>query len=193
MFLENTHRVTVELKPDQNLGEIQANEEKMKLSAKKASLSPEEIEHVVAETAALKLLQETPDSPEALKCIPALSLSDIPKTAKEIPCDIGSIGSTELLTHDLFTNDIIYAEHLLDMKTIPEDLLPLVPLWTRALGRMGTSKEILSNLTKSSMRKPAVFLFRHLFRRLEGIQTPSLHTWFSEVKRPRIKLVSCTI
>ena len=140
MFLENTHRVTVELKPDQNLGEIQANEEKMKLSAKKASLSPEEIEHVVAETAALKLLQETPDSPEALKCIPALSLSDIPKTAKEIPCDIGSIGSTELLTHDLFTNDIIYAEHLLDMKTIPEDLLPLVPLWTRALGRMGTSK-----------------------------------------------------
>lgn len=140
MFLENTHRVTVELKPDQKLGEIEANEEKMKLSAKKASLSSEEIEHVVAETAALKLLQETPDSPEALKCIPALALSDIPKTAKEIPSDVGSIGSTELLTHDLFTNDIIYAEHLLDMKTIPEDLLPLVPLWTRALGRMGTSK-----------------------------------------------------
>jgi Zn-dependent M16 (insulinase) family peptidase len=140
MFLENTHRVTVELKPDQAQGERETNEEKMKLSAKKSSLSADEIEHVVAETAALKLMQETPDSPEALKCIPALALSDIPKTSKEIPCDVSSIGSTELLTHDLFTNDIIYAEHLLDMTSIPENLLPLVPLWTRALGRMGTSK-----------------------------------------------------
>lgn len=37
-----------------------------------------------------RLLQETPDSPEALKCIPGLALSDIPKEASSIPTDIAT-------------------------------------------------------------------------------------------------------
>ena len=62
----------------------------MKLSAKKASLSPEEIEHVVAETAALKLLQETSGFGfEALQVHTALSLSDIPKLPRKFLVTLG--------------------------------------------------------------------------------------------------------
>ena len=39
---------------------------------------------VVENTAALKELQETPDAPEALGCIPALQLSDIPKSITKV-------------------------------------------------------------------------------------------------------------
>ena len=34
------------------------------------------------------VLQETPDSPEALNCIPSLQLSDIPKQAATIPTEL---------------------------------------------------------------------------------------------------------
>merc|ERR1712159_238369 len=80
--------------------------------------------------------QATLDAKRA--CVPTLAIGDIPKEAKGIPSDVSSVGATKLLTHDLFTNDILYAEYLLDLKTVPAHLLPLVPLWTRALGRMGT-------------------------------------------------------
>lgn len=41
-----------------------------------------------ADKAALLLLQETPDPPEALNCIPSLQLADIPKTVTAVPTDI---------------------------------------------------------------------------------------------------------
>jgi len=138
LLIENTHQVTVELNPDSSLAAKEAAEEQAKLDAKRASMSADDLEKMVQATKELKELQETPDSPEALACVPTLAIGDIPKEAKGIPSDVSSVGATKLLTHDLFTNDILYAEHLLDLKTVPAHLLPLVPLWTRALGRMGT-------------------------------------------------------
>jgi Zn-dependent M16 (insulinase) family peptidase len=38
-------------------------------------------------------------------------------------------GGSQLLTHDLFTNDVLYLDVALDMKAVPADLLPLVPLF----------------------------------------------------------------
>eukprot|EP00983_Pelagomonas_calceolata_P135179 1162133-Pelagomonas_calceolata.AAC.2 len=42
------------------------------------------VEEVVANTHELKRRQETPDAPEALSCVPALKLSDIPKTVTKV-------------------------------------------------------------------------------------------------------------
>ena len=140
LLIDNTHKVTVELNPDQGLGKVQDDEERARIAEYRASLSPEDIERVVAETEELKRLQETPDSPEALACVPTLAISDIPKEAKSIPTEVSSVGATELLTHDIFTNDILYAEHLMDLHAVPMDLIPLVPLWCRAMQRMGTAK-----------------------------------------------------
>ena len=113
MLIDNTHKVTIELNPDKELGKVQDEEEKAKVAAYRAGLSPEEIEKVVADTEELKRLQETPDSPEALACVPALDITDIPKEAKSIPTDVSTVGATTMLTHDIFTNDILYAEHLM--------------------------------------------------------------------------------
>lgn len=38
-----------------------------------------------------------------------------------------------LLNHDLFTNDILYMEVALDMRPLPTDLLPLMPLFCRSV------------------------------------------------------------
>ena len=60
LLIDNTHKVTIELNPDEALGKTQEEEEKARVASYRASLSPEEIEKVVEETAELKRLQETP-------------------------------------------------------------------------------------------------------------------------------------
>ena len=113
LLIENKHQVTIELNPDKQMAKAQEDAEKARIAKYREGLSPEELEKVVAETEELKRLQETPDTPEALACVPTLAISDIPKEAKNIPTDVGAIGETEVLTHDIATSEILYAEHLM--------------------------------------------------------------------------------
>lgn len=54
----------------------------------KASMTQEDLAELARATNELKLKQETPDSPEALKCVPCLSLQDIPKKPIQIPIEV---------------------------------------------------------------------------------------------------------
>lgn len=97
---------------------------------------------------ALKERQETPDTPEALACIPSLQLADIPKQITTVPIDESSIGATTVLTHDLFTSNVLYTELALPLARVPARLLPLLPLFCRALTEMGTERESFVQLTE---------------------------------------------
>jgi len=138
-LLDNPHKVTVELRPDGQLAAKREAEEQAKLQAKRSTMSPADLEALVHATETLKERQETPDSPEAVACVPSLSLSDIPKEPSTVPTDLTTVHGATVLSHDLFTNDVLYAEALLDLHTVPVRLLPLVPLFCRALTNMGTS------------------------------------------------------
>lgn len=76
-------------------------------------------------------MQETPDDPESLSCIPSLHLADIPKKAETVPSTLTDLSGANLLTHDLFTNNIVYVEAALNLKPVPANLLPLIPLFSR--------------------------------------------------------------
>lgn len=76
-------------------------------------------------------MQETPDDPESLSCIPSLHLEDIPRQAESVPTSLTTLSGAKLLTHDLFTNNIVYLEAALNLKPVPAHLLPLVPLFSR--------------------------------------------------------------
>ena len=80
-------------------------------------------------TEELRLRQETPDTPEALKYVPALALSDIPRQASTVPIAVTPLKGAVLLTHDLVTNDVLYAEVAFDMSSVPASLLPFIPLF----------------------------------------------------------------
>eukprot|EP00798_Chlamydomonas_sp_ICE-L_P006877 gene6877-30852_t len=148
-LLKNNHRVTMTLLPDNELGAKIEGEEKNRLVSLKKEMVAKDLEAVVAETEGLKLRQETPDTAEALSCMPSLQLTDIPQKIKSIPTAVSKKddGST-VLTHDLFTNNVIYVEALLDMKPVPQSLLPLIPLFCRSLTQMGTQKESFIDLTE---------------------------------------------
>ena len=68
-------------------------------------------------------MQETPDPPEALRCIPSLALADIPKRISSVPTAVGEEQGAALLRHDLFTNNVLYLEAALDLRPVPASLL----------------------------------------------------------------------
>jgi len=152
-LVKNTHRVTVVMLPDSELAKKVEEQEQKRLEAERAQMDEAKLEAVKTATEALKERQETPDPPEALTCIPCLQLSDIPKTTSKVPTSLTESKGATLLTHDLFTNDVLYAEAVLDMKGLPMDLLPLVPLFCRSLTQMGTEKESFIELTERIGRK----------------------------------------
>ena len=140
-LLNNTHKVTVELTPDTQLSARREAGEQAKLQAKRSTMGAADLDALFAATEALKTRQETPDSPEAVACVPSLRLGDIPKEPTTVPSVVSTSGGATVLTHDLFTNDVLYAEALLDLHTVPVRLLPLVPLFCRALTNMGTKSQ----------------------------------------------------
>ncbi len=140
-LLDNPHRVTVVLEPDAEYQQRLETAEKEKLAAIKSQLTAEQLEEIVEHTQTLRALQEKPDDPAALATIPRLTLADLDKENKTIPIEMGQAHGAQLLYHDLFTNGIVYLEAGFDLHTLPQELLPYVPLFGRALVDMGTETE----------------------------------------------------
>ncbi|CAG7882800.1 unnamed protein product [Brassica rapa] len=137
-ILNNSHRVTIEMQPDPEKASQEEAEEKSILEKVKAGMTEEDLAELARATEELRLKQETPDPPEALRCVPSLNLSDIPKEPTYVPTEVGDINGVKVLRHDLFTNDIVYAEVVFDMGSLKHELLPLVPLFCQSLLEMGT-------------------------------------------------------
>ncbi|MFN2195706.1 MAG: peptidase M16, partial [Anaerolineales bacterium] len=133
--------VTVVLEPDAELGDRRTAEEHARLEAARAHFDEGTLQKILEQTAALRLRQETPDSPAALATIPRLQLSDIEKSVRTIPLDVSTVQEAQLLHHDLFTNDILYLDLAFDLHPLPQRLIPYLSLFGRALREIGTEQE----------------------------------------------------
>jgi Zn-dependent M16 (insulinase) family peptidase len=147
-MLNNNHRSTVVLRPDPTLRQRMEAEERERLEQVRKSLSQEELEGIIAATKELKRRQEAPDSPEALASIPALRLEDLEPEVKRIPIEVSEEAGVKVLYHDIFTNGIIYLDLGFDLHNLPQEMLPYVPLFGRALTEMGTEHEDFVQLSR---------------------------------------------
>jgi len=153
MFLSNPHRTTLILQPDRGLRKQEEKSERDQLTNARSAMVSEELEMVVDNTKELKRLQGTPDSPEALAAIPMLKLEDLDKQNKNIPLASSKESGTEILFHDLFTNGIAYVDLGFNLRCLPSECLPYLPLFGRALVEIGTKKEDFVTLTQRISRK----------------------------------------
>ena len=140
-LLDNTHRTTLRLKPDPELGKRFDEDEKARLAKIRESLNKDQVADLVENTKKLKLRQETPDSAEALESLPVLKLEDLERMNKSIPIDVLEMQDAKVLYHDLFTNGIVYLDLGFDLHALPSELIPLTEIFIRALLETGTDKE----------------------------------------------------
>ncbi|MBN2305743.1 MAG: peptidase M16, partial [Anaerolineae bacterium] len=123
------------------------------LAQARASMSEVDLQRVLDDTRTLKQMQETPDTPEALATIPSLGLDDLDKQNKLIPLVVSDIHGSPVLYHDLFTNGIVYLDLGFNLYTLPQEYLPYMGLFGRALLEMGTAAEDFVKLSQRIGRK----------------------------------------
>ena len=140
-LLDNGHRTTVVLEPDAGLAARQVQEEEQRLATARTQMNRDDLDGLVEATAALKRAQEEPDSPEDLAKLPQLQLSDLDRQAKVLPLEEAGLADVPVLHHDLFTNGIAYLDVGFDLSVLPQELLPYISLFGRALLEMGTERE----------------------------------------------------
>lgn len=174
-ILNNPHRVTVEMQPDPEKASRDEEKERENLNKIKASMTEEDLAELARATEELRLKQETPDPPEALKCVPCLSLQDIPKNPVHIPIEVGDIGGVKVLQHDLFTNDVLYSEVVFDMSSLKQELLPLVPLFCQSLLEMGTKDLDFVQLNQLIGRKTGGISVYPFTSSMQGKEEPCSH------------------
>lgn len=152
-FLENPHRTTVILRPEQNLLERERQSEEGKMKDLLDTMSEGEKQKIIENSRILKEMQEKPDSPESLASIPFLKLSDLERENKIFPCEEMEEMGGQVLYHDLFTNGIAYLDLGFDLHMLPQKYLPCAKLFGRALLEMGTEREDYISLTQRISRK----------------------------------------
>jgi len=145
-LLDNPHCSIVKLLPDSTQAAQEETEEKNRLQAVRDQMTDLELEQTIAHTAQRLHMQETPDSPEAIKTLPLLRRSDLRKEIQTIPREIEILGTTPVLFHDLFTGGILYIDIGFDLRSLDVDDLPWASLLGNMLLEMGTQKEDFASL-----------------------------------------------
>jgi len=152
-LLDNAHRSTVLLKPDVELqARLNAREEDRLAQAREA-MTEDDLQRVIEDTQRLRELQERPDSPEDLAKIPTLTLADLDRNIRTYPIDVSQMQDARLLYHDLFTNGVFYLDLGFNLMALPQEYLPYVTLFSRALLEMGTEQEDFVTLSQRIGRK----------------------------------------
>ncbi|CAM9295585.1 unnamed protein product [Ectocarpus sp. 4 AP-2014] len=140
MLVNNGHRATVESVPNTELEAAIDGKEKGKLDEVKKSMSEQDLLNVIESTKLLKEAQAKEDSPEAKASLPTLAVSDLEREIKSIPIAVDSVQGIDVITHDLPSSGILYADVGVDLSNIPLEDMPILGIFSRVMMETGTSE-----------------------------------------------------
>lgn len=146
-LIDNPFAACVMVVPKRGLTGERDEALRRKLAERKAGMSQEELQAIVAETKALKLFQDTPTPEEDLKKLPLLSRGDIGVKAKGIHYEEAHVGETRILYTPLATNGIAYLRLNFNTACLEEEELPYAGLLKSVLAGMNTEKHGYQDLS----------------------------------------------
>lgn len=136
-ILDNPHWVRVVMVPEKGLDVKENLEERARLDALAASLSGQEKDRLVHDAEALSHFQREQEEQD-IDILPKLDLTDVPPQARDLSLNQESMGGLTVFHHACFTNQILYADLVLQLPGFEVEELPLVKLLTRILSEMGS-------------------------------------------------------
>lgn len=138
LLVDNPHRVTLTMAPDTELSAQKDAREAAQLEHIKSSLSEEDKQHIIEQANALKQRQEQQDDESIL---PKVGLEDV-------PTDIHTVEGTQLTLGQLpaqcfvqGTNGLVYQQILVELPSLPPELVALLPYYTNALTELGVGEK----------------------------------------------------
>ncbi|MDY0270506.1 insulinase family protein [Trichloromonas sp.] len=135
-LLDNPHRVTLTLRPDDELQARQDQEIAARLEALRAGLDADKVEEIRRQA---RELREAQEAEEDLSCLPTLELSDIPETEDPVVYSQSTVAERPVYWFDQPTNGIGYITLHFDISGLCEEHLALVPVFCTLLGQIGAA------------------------------------------------------
>ncbi len=137
-LLDNPHTARVCMLPSKTLGAEKRQAEAERLAAVKAGWDKARIDAVLAQFAALRARQEAPDTPEALACLPVLSVSDIPEKGVRLVQNVGQLEGVTVLHQPVETDGITYLDLYFSLADLPVAELQKAKLLAKLLSQVAT-------------------------------------------------------
>ncbi|MBZ2167621.1 insulinase family protein [Marinobacter sp. F4216] len=131
-LLDNPHRVTLTLRPDEHLETRRQEAIREALAKQKASLTDEEVQLIVERAAALEERQMRKDDDSIL---PKVDLSDVPLQMPEPECRFDGDLSASIYARG--TNGLIYEQIVVPVPELTEEELLLLPYYTALISEVG--------------------------------------------------------
>ncbi|MBN2188840.1 MAG: insulinase family protein [Chitinispirillaceae bacterium] len=138
-LLGNNHRLLAVISASSEKGRELERQTELQALRLTGFFSPADRERYLALTRELVSRQSTPTSAEALATLPRLSRTDLPPKGFEVPCVTGSAGGVPCYCHRIFTSGIVYCDIGFDLRGVPPELIPFLPLYLELLGRCGAA------------------------------------------------------
>jgi Zn-dependent M16 (insulinase) family peptidase len=134
LFLENSHRVRLSLRPDNEMAQRKVKAEEARLAAIKSQLSDEEKQAIVKLAADLKARQDQVDDESIL---PKVGLEDVPPEERGINGRSSSYKGQKLTQYKTGTNGLCYQQLIFDLADVDAEHLPLLSLYSSILTELG--------------------------------------------------------
>lgn len=145
-LLSNSHRASVNLRPDAEFAQKEDAAEQKRIEMATSGFTEEDYKKLVSETRRLKEQQVTPDRAEDVAKIPTLTLDDLDKNIKTVAYERLDDKGVMIVHHPQNTSGVVYVDLVMDMKHVSNELLPLMTVLSGALSELGTGKRDYAEL-----------------------------------------------
>ena len=146
-ILQNKHKAIVSVIPEKGLHQKKDKETADRLAKYKKTLSEDEIQKIIDDTAALKKYQSEPSTPEEIESIPILEISDIKKAARHLINKVDTVNDVTVVSHDIFTNGITYIDFYFDITDIDYEDFKYVAILSDLYKYVDTEKHTYNDLS----------------------------------------------
>ncbi|MFA5478903.1 MAG: insulinase family protein [Candidatus Muiribacteriota bacterium] len=145
-MINNNHRALVVLTPDPEMLKREEEKNKTQLENIKKNMTEKELDEIIELNSQLKKRQSTPDTEEALRSLPMLSISDIEKEPQKF--NITKFKEKEIFHTEENTNSISYINMLVNLEVLNSDELNYVKILSGLLSKISTKSYNYQELSK---------------------------------------------
>ncbi len=137
LLLDNRHRVTLVMSPDQALSGRRTDRERARLEEIKSAMDASQREAVVKLAADLAARQQQVDDADIL---PKVGLDDVPASLPDL--EFRTVGDERLTitTYTQGTNGLVYQQAVAPLPSLTEQQLQVMPLYSNMLTELGLGK-----------------------------------------------------
>lgn len=139
-LLDNTYGSVVVVAPEKGLNVREEEKLAKELEEYKNSLSREQIQELIEQTAHLKQYQEEPSPEDQLAKIPLLTREDMKKEAAPLSNIEEQIAGVPVVRHDIASNGIDYLTLMFDAGDVAKEDIPVMGLLCSILGYVDTQE-----------------------------------------------------